>query len=728
MSEKGKKSDKPRNLLESPDFSRSRRGGQDWVSAAQTRANLPKPEKGAASMWNSAAQSQDEIQNLAGKTPWADDHIWQLPGLSRFEFYAASEYLRQCEKNQGISRAANNTQSQANIRKGLATDPVQQQALDYLALLFARFKHLKRSGGPPQHVTATALKRTNKGWEIWIAKNCGAQGDDERIKSSLERWFQNEGAWAAKPDLMQAALREFWNDRLLYYAEEINSMWKHISGFAIPTSDQTSISRGDREALREKKAFREQEARSDRRGSSNVTEQPTSHLEKSYTTLKKMFLRELISPEHFEQDWLLLKSICDDSCPSLTEVEAGESVDLSPEQYTLEKQKHTEALKFIQLLGTVPKALAALARFRSTIGPQETLELKFLTPPADLNLTDEDRESIASTLDQWRGTQGNSDFRGKMEKRARQIRAQRSYHRYFHCELQILNAFLNDENVYDYIGCSKLSCYICWGILLGTPFRTRDTHANLWSACAFPFNIAEGPTNGRFSLALALKRVQDRMVEKVLRLALDAEFDFPGYLSLAETEPELDIQNRRRNVCLGTGWVNSVYSMVEIELFNARAIHIPVYGNPSLEVSGFGISKHRNIEPIRPLAFLDYRRMPSIGQRNHSQVLKYEVYSESRGTQKTVLAICAKDIDYIKVDKVPPTNKWYCELINLFHRYEYGDYDGCPWSGDLYVFRALYTTEKLEIDSIDQDEVQEIVQKCRDVLSQAWVSLRRANR
>jgi hypothetical protein len=676
-------------------------------------------------MRTSAAQGKGAIENTAGKTSWADDHIWQLPGLNRFEFYAASEYLRRCEKNQGISRATNNEQSQANVRKGLATDHVQQRALDYLALLFARVKHMKGSDGPPQHVTATALKRTNKGWEIWIAKNCGAQGDDESMRSSLERWFQSRGAWVAKPDLMRTALQEFWSDRLLYYKEEINSMWRHISRYSIPTSDQTSISR---------------HARSDRSGNINVTEQPTNDLENPHTTLKNMFLKELISPDHFEQDWLLLKSICLHSSPSLTEVEAGKSVDLSPEQYTLEKQKHTatdlnlarsfkKALKFIQLLGTVPKASAAFAEFRSTIAPQETLELRFLKPPVDLDLTDEDRESIASTLDQWRRTQGNSDFRRKMEEQARKIRAQRSYHRYFHCELQILNAFLNDENVYDYIGCSKLSCYICWGILQGTPFRTRDTHANLWSACAFPFNLAEGSTNGRFSLVLALKRVQDRMVEKVLRLALDAEFDFPGYLSLAETNPEKETHNLPRNVYLGTGWVNDSHGVKQVQLFNAHAIHIPVDGNPSLKVSGFGVRKGPSIEWIRPLEFLvwDYTRLP-LDQGGYSTVLEYEVYTESRGIQRTVLTICAKDIDFLAVDNVPPTNKWYRELIHSFHRHEYGDYDGCPWSGDLYVFRSLYTNEVSEIDSIDQDEVQEIVQKCRDVLSQAWVSLRCADR
>ena len=172
--------------------------------------------------------------------------------------------------------------------------------------------------------------------------------------------------------------------------------------------------------------------------------------------------------------------------------------------------------------------------------------------------------------------------------------------------------------------------------------------------------------------------------------------------------------------------MNSPYSTVEIQLFNARAIHIPVDGDPSLMVSGFGFSKDRYIEPIRPLAFLDYKRMP-FSRGDYSSVLTYEVYSESRGTQKTVLVICAKAIDYLAVNNVPPTDKWYRELIDLFHRYKYGDYDGRPWSGDLYVFRPLYTTEKLEIDSIDQDEMQEIVQKCRDVLSQAWVSLRRAN-
>lgn len=43
------------------------------------------------------------------------------------------------------------------------------------------------------------------------------------------------------------------------------------------------------------------------------------------------------------------------------------------------------------------------------------------------------------------------------------------------------------------------------------------------------------------------------------------------------------------------------------------------------------------------------------------------------------------------------------------------------------MFRAVFTKIRsraleLEIDSIEQDQVEEIEQKCRDVLSAAWVS------
>lgn len=164
-------------------------------------------------------------QEPSSKVSNSDDFVWDLPGLHKYEFYAAADYLRRHEKNQGLPRPANNTQASTNTRIGLVTKKLDQKMLDYLALLFAR---VKRTDVPAKHVTATALRKVDSNLEIWIAKNEGPKGDDEDIKSDLEAWFQRKGDWEKDTILMSSDLKRFWQDRNKWYADNIKTLWKRI--------------------------------------------------------------------------------------------------------------------------------------------------------------------------------------------------------------------------------------------------------------------------------------------------------------------------------------------------------------------------------------------------------------------------------------------------------------------------------------------------------------------
>lgn len=66
--------------------------------------------------------------------------------------------------------------------------------------------------------------------------------------------------------------------------------------------------------------------------------------------------------------------------------------------------------------------------------------------------------------------------------------------KHLHCELQIHMLFhqilkANKDRLYahDFIGCSKLSCYMCWQVLRHAQFKTRGTHGHLHAYWAFPF-------------------------------------------------------------------------------------------------------------------------------------------------------------------------------------------------------------------------------------------------
>ena len=138
--------------------------------------------------------------------------------FNKYDFYAAADYLRRHEKNQGF-RPANDTQASTNIRAGI----VERDMLDDLALLFAR---VKQSDTPAKHVTATALKRVGPDLEIWIAKNDGPKDEDEKFRSNLADWLNRKeySKWNSDEALMASSIKHFWRDRLNHYAGSVRSL------------------------------------------------------------------------------------------------------------------------------------------------------------------------------------------------------------------------------------------------------------------------------------------------------------------------------------------------------------------------------------------------------------------------------------------------------------------------------------------------------------------------
>lgn len=66
--------------------------------------------------------------------------------------------------------------------------------------------------------------------------------------------------------------------------------------------------------------------------------------------------------------------------------------------------------------------------------------------------------------------------------------------KYLHCELQILmllhqatKKLKENLRAYKFIGCSKLSCYMCWEVLKTREYKTRGTHGHIHKFWAFPF-------------------------------------------------------------------------------------------------------------------------------------------------------------------------------------------------------------------------------------------------
>lgn len=233
-----------------------------------------------------------------------------------------------------------------------------------------------------------------------------------------------------------------------------------------------------------------------------------------------------------------------------------------------------------------------------------------------------------------------------------------------------------------------------------------------------------GEGNSRYQLLFALEKVQDQLVEKVLRRALDPDFNFSDNPSLTETEPGGEL-GRRTNTW--TAW--QYLQGYRAQIVSARCIRIPAEGEPVSEIVDFRVGDWldsvKSIAPsgIAPSIWMGSKRPMRISDSS----IEKGVYSEQQINSRMTIKICARQqsVFYTPDDKI---NEWYRDLIRAFHKYSI-DSTGtaCRWRGDLYVYRTsnknlrvLDTNWHTELDSIERKEMMEVVQKCRDELAASW--------
>jgi hypothetical protein len=690
-------------------------------------------EKDTASRQKSFSKGAEDEGEVLSRVEKSDDFVWNLPGFDKHEFYAAAHFLRKQEKNQGFrTKFGNTAQTSLSIKHALATGQAEADMLDYLALLFARAKY---EDTPAKHVTATALKLGVRGFEVWIAKNDGPKKEDESFRANLEEWFNKKdySRWEKEPASMAVDLKYFWRDRHNYYASKIVSLWKEICRGPRSENEDGPTTVPER---RKKLGSRDEAAGAD----------------KSFEVLYRIYENELADLDHLKADWNQVKALCtaegiqqqlkvadDTILPLDIELQSYATVKLKePNSHLQLVRTFCKLLKCIRLLSTVRKAIQAFETFRQDIVKNNRVRLQFVDPITPQDLDQEECKDIAARMDRWIKVSTDLDFEREVQNVANALREGQGFHRYFHCELQMLDKFLEDENVYDYFGCSKLSCFTCWGVLRGTPFRTRDTHANLWSACAFPFEMnSGGQTNSsRYQLLFALKKVQDHVTERVLRRAMDPEFNFSGAASLAETEPDGELKARRKIRLSSKHREDGSTTQVT----SARAIRIPATGEPVCEVTEFFEADRGSSDQcsIAPFVWADWKLAGNTFFLNHLQI--EEVSSERRGKDRISIYICAHRFN------AEPANHWYATLIEAFHSHKYEPLDRkCRWRGDLYVFRTIMGQQPspmpsdvdfLEainsssahpkpnnLDSIEEEEKEEVIQRCRYALQQSWLNL-----
>lgn len=230
----------------------------------------------------------------------------------------------------------------------------------------------------------------------------------------------------------------------------------------------------------------------------------------------------------------------------------------------------------------------------------------------------------------------------------------------------------------DYFGCSKVSCFTCWAIVKETRYRTRETHAKVYPDCAFPFSIDKG--SSRYQLILAPKKLQDHLIERMLRRALDPDWDFRDDVSLPETvEPgqELELQRKPQ-------WYNIIDPKGEsLDVARTRAIRIPSEGIPVSEIvdlltpSNRHPTNSRNIFANRavPVSHVD-KNGPSFTHWGVVCQAWKVVTSEIQGIRKESIIMYGHAHAPARAGRQPcselaPINGWYRNLIRDSIEHEY---------------------------------------------------------
>jgi hypothetical protein len=182
----------------------------------------------------------------------------------------------------------------------------------------------------------------------------------------------------------------------------------------------------------------------------------------------------------------------------------------------------TKFIYHMEMLGMLQSMWNAFLEFRRYKG-QNKINFMIVERCTGSKLPKED---ILGTFEDWKERNPNIDVSAAVSKSKRALGDMKTPPElYFHCELQIRLVFHNLGEGHDFIGCSKLSCEVCWRILKGGIHTTRGSHHKLSTNCAFPF------PNNLTDVAATMKELQDEYHDKILKN------DWKEYPRLVDTLP-----------------------------------------------------------------------------------------------------------------------------------------------------------------------------------------------
>lgn len=350
-------------------------------------------------------------------------------------------------------------------------------------MLFAN--HKKSSKNTPKHVTATGFVKES--WTIYIAKNDGLTKPDEDLARDLEDWLNDKIEDCNEPGVHN----KVWGKMVAHWAERIEYYASAITKFC--------ANEGPRKEKLQK------------------------NLEGDEEQLKA-----------FLEGWEKAEMFANDAAKLMLHHADEEAMEILESFYYFWKDggksdfphldKATGFDKFIshmEMLGMLHSMWYAFLEFRRYKG-RYAIQFMIIERCSKSNLP---KENIQRTIQQWKTERPGIDV-SVPEQRLKDMRSPPEL--YFHCELQICLVFHYLRKGHDFIGCSKLSCELCWCILNGGKYNTRGSHHKLSTNCAFPF------PNDLTDIAARMKLVHERYKGKIFNKTADS---YEKYPRLVDTRP-----------------------------------------------------------------------------------------------------------------------------------------------------------------------------------------------
>ncbi|MCJ1403201.1 hypothetical protein MMC11_006424 [Xylographa trunciseda] len=467
-------------------------------------------ERSSAAAVPSATRPSGPAKSNSGNQSNSDRSLWTIPGIDKNTFYAAALFLHTLVGQlEGLPWF-----------RGPMTDQATRDFLDRLADCFARSKLRDRS----DHVSATAMVRDeeHKKITLYIAKNRSSKGtgaksigpqkrlgddgtenENKEFAEKMVSWFNNTikkhadederevaGAYSDEPDkdecdedhAMFEIICGFNHSRLEHYIEKTSTIDIESLMRALPLDRDEKINAG----VEYTKA---------------VVDACKDYQERKAGKLQPVDL------ESNKPQTLITCAILANQVRKRDEFrKLAEKIETSKPDSQL--KRHTKAIDGVKYLGRLRAAYISFLKFCKSKQQKNYSFVYVLLPSQEDAWTG---QSYMEKILSWPGDLGldEDNIRADMAKIVNEADTAP-----VHCEMQLMMYFLREgaPKPYDWFGCSKKSCWLCWHMMIqNQKFSMKDTHRKLYPRWALSFDFSKSQPQ----VAEGLKTAYDQLISLV---------------------------------------------------------------------------------------------------------------------------------------------------------------------------------------------------------------------